>query len=223
MERYVAFLRGMNLGGRRVKNEELRRQFEEMELADVACFRASGNVIFAASGDGEEKLRTRIEAGLADGLGYEVAVFLRSAAELRAIAAYEPFDPGVVADSAGKLQVSLLQKEPEAAVRREVLAMSTDEDRLAIEGRELYWLPSGGLLDSSLDLNAIDALLDRSTRRTKGTIDQIATKHFAGLSLPPAEPADVAATRSRGSSTAPASRRSSGRRRSSARSASAAC
>ena len=30
MNRYVAFLRGMNLGGRRIKNEELRRHFEEM-------------------------------------------------------------------------------------------------------------------------------------------------------------------------------------------------
>jgi hypothetical protein len=57
--------------------------------------------------------------------------------------------------------------------------MSSDEDRLAIEGRELYWLPSGGMLESSLDLDAIDALLGRSTRRTKGTIEQIVAKHFA--------------------------------------------
>jgi hypothetical protein len=56
--------------------------------------------------------------------------------------------------------------------------MSTDADRLAIEGRELYWLPSGGMLDSALDLEAIESLLDRSTRRTKATIEQIAAKHF---------------------------------------------
>lgn len=178
MQRYVAFLRGMNLGGRRIKNEELKRRFGALGLSDVACFRASGNVVFTAERSGETKLRTAIEAGLAQSFGYEVPVFLRGGAELQAIAAYEPFDPDAVEASAGKLQVSLLQGQPKAAVRREVLAMATDADRLAIEGRELYWLPSGGLLDSALDLKAMETLLGLSTRRTKGTIDQIVAKHF---------------------------------------------
>jgi uncharacterized protein (DUF1697 family) len=45
-----------------------------------------------------------------------------------------------------------------------------------IEGRELYWLPSGGLLESDLDLKAIEKLLGADTRRTMGTIEQIAAK-----------------------------------------------
>jgi len=62
-------------------------------------------------------------------------------------------------------------------VRKEVLAMSTEEDWLAIKGRELYWLPSGGTIDSDLDLKAIGSLLGLSTMRTKGTIERIAAKH----------------------------------------------
>ncbi len=178
--RYVAFLRGMNLGGRRVKNEELKRCFGELGLSEVACFRASGNVVFEAQKDGEKRLAALIENGLAEALGYEVPVFLRSGKELRAIAAHEAFDPGVVEASQGKLQVSLLKKKPSAAVRRKALTMATDADRLAIDGRELYWLPSGGMLESTLDLDPIDSLLGLSTRRTKGTIEQIAAKHFAG-------------------------------------------
>ena len=54
MERYVAFLRGMNLGGRRIKNDELRQCFEELDLSDVSCFRASGNVLFASEERDEE-------------------------------------------------------------------------------------------------------------------------------------------------------------------------
>ena len=50
MERYVAFLRGMNLGNRRLKNEELRGEFEALGFAEVATFRASGNVIFGDEG-----------------------------------------------------------------------------------------------------------------------------------------------------------------------------
>lgn len=55
--------------------------------------------------------------------------------------------------------------------------MSTAADRLAIERRELYWLPEGGLSDSELDLKAVAAALGLTTIRTKGTIDQIAAKY----------------------------------------------
>ncbi|MEX2107119.1 MAG: DUF1697 domain-containing protein [Solirubrobacterales bacterium] len=178
MDRYVAFLRGMNLGGRRIKNDELRGEFERLGFADVATFRASGNVIFGSDeGDGEAALASRIESGLGDALGYEVPVFLRGIAEVAAVAAHEPFASELVEASRGKLQVSLLLDEPAAAARRDVLALATDEDRLAIEGRELYWLPSGGILDSSLDLRAIEVALGIDTRRTMGTIHQIAAKY----------------------------------------------
>ncbi len=94
MSRYVAFLRGMNLGGRRIKNEELRRHFEEMGFEEVATFRASGNVIFTSKGrEAEGKLAQRVEAELDKRLSYDVPVFLRSIEEVAAIAAQEPFDP----------------------------------------------------------------------------------------------------------------------------------
>jgi uncharacterized protein (DUF1697 family) len=177
MERYVAFLRGMNLGKRRIKNDELRAEFETLGFADVATFRASGNVIFGADSKSEGALTKTIEAGLGEALGYEVPVFLRSCAEVAAIAAAEPFDPKLVTASKGKLQVSLLLKKPSAAARKKVLALASDEDALALSGREFYWLPSGGLLESDLDLKAIEAALGSDTRRTMGTIEQIASKH----------------------------------------------
>lgn len=179
MSRYVAFLRGMNLGGRRIANEELRAEFEALGFADVATFRASGNVIFAADGETEKALTTRIESGLGEALGYAVPVFLRDCAEVVEIAAREPFAAKLIGASKGKLQVTLLPGKPTAAARRKVLALAGDEDRLAIEGRELFWLPSGGTIDSDLDLKAIDAILGKGTMRTMGTIEQIAAKHCA--------------------------------------------
>lgn len=180
VDRYVAFLRGMNLGGRRIKNEVLRARFEELGFLEVATFRASGNVIFAlkGGGGGEGVLCKRIEEGLSEALGYDVPTFLRSAAEVEEIRAQEPFEASLLEATAGRLQVSILSSAPTAAVRERVLAMASDVDRLSIRGRELYWLPSGGTLDSALDLKAIDAILGRSTMRTKGTVDQIAAKHF---------------------------------------------
>lgn len=177
MATYVAFLRGMNLGNRRIKNDELRGEFEQLGFDGVATFRASGNVVFESEEGDEEALTATIESGLATALGYDVPVFLRSAAEVAAIASHEPFDPDQVAASKGKLQVSLLLTKPAAAARKKVLALAGDEDQLAIRGRELFWLPSGGTLESSLDQKAIAAALGTSTTRTMGTIEQIAAKY----------------------------------------------
>jgi uncharacterized protein (DUF1697 family) len=179
MGSYVAFLRGMNLGGRRIKNEELRAEFETLGLSEVGCFRASGNVVFSADEKSEAKLTKQIEAGLGEALGYEVPVFLRSAAELRAVAAKEPFDAKALKGSKGKLQVTFLKQGPKAAARKRALTLASDDDRLAIEGRELYWLPKGGLSDSELDLKEFAAILGQNTVRTMGTVEQIAAKYFA--------------------------------------------
>ena len=178
MDHWVAFLRGMNLGGRRITNEDLRSHFEALGNEDVATFRASGNVIFVGDAPSEAKLAVRLEDGLRERLGYEVPVFLRSAAELRAIFSHKPFEARYLKASKGKLQIAFLRKKPSASAVDSALAHSSDGDRLAIEGRELYWLPGGGLSDSDLDLEALAAILGPITIRTKGTVDQIAAKYL---------------------------------------------
>lgn len=179
MERFVAFLRGMNLGGRRIKNQELRVHVEDLGFEEVATFRASGNLIFVAEEAAEATVADRLERGLEEALGYEVPVFLRRERELLDISAREPFQPEALAASKGKLQVVLLRESPSAAARRKAMALATEDDRLAAEGRELYWLPSGGISESELDLKALEGVLGATTIRTKGTVDQIAARHFA--------------------------------------------
>jgi len=181
VERYVAFLRGMNLGNRRIKNPELVAHFEAMGLEDVATFRASGNVVFVdPASAAEPKLQERVEAELERRLGYDVAVFLRSAEEVTAIAAREPFDAAAIERAAanrGKPQVVLLGRRPSAKERAAVLALAPEGDLMAIEGRELHWLPTVGLSETTLDTKALDGALGKGTTRTAGTIEQIATKY----------------------------------------------
>jgi uncharacterized protein (DUF1697 family) len=179
MSEYAAFLRGMNVGGHRISNGELGGCFEELGFRDVGTFRASGNVIFTAAAEPEDELSARIEAGLQASLGYEVPVFLRSASEVRAIAAHQPFRTPTIEASKGKPQVAMLSAKPATKARKEILALASDEDRLAFGDRELHWLPSGGILDSALDFKLIGRLLGPMTTRTKGTIEQVAAKYFA--------------------------------------------
>jgi uncharacterized protein (DUF1697 family) len=178
MERYVAFLRGMNLGKRRIKNPELVGHFEAMGLEDVATFRASGNVVFVdPAGETESKLQKRVEKELDERLGYDVAVFLRSAKEVAAIAARDPFPAQAIEASKGKPQVVLLGRKPTAKAKKALGEITPDGDLMAIEGRELHWLPTVGLSETELDTKTLDGALGKGTTRTAGTIEQIAAKY----------------------------------------------
>jgi uncharacterized protein (DUF1697 family) len=180
MPRYAAFLRAINLGrNRTASGAELRAQFERLGFEDVDTFRNSGNVVFEAGREPPARLTRRIEAGLEKGLGFEVAVFVRTGNEVQSIAGAEPFAHSLVEGSKGKLQVSLLSEKPSQRLREQVLALATDADRLAFGDRELYWLPSGGTQRSALDQAAIAKLVGPTTMRTKGTIEQLAAKYFA--------------------------------------------
>ncbi|MGH2989507.1 MAG: DUF1697 domain-containing protein [Solirubrobacterales bacterium] len=181
MAPYAAFLRGVNLGPtRKVRSGELRSVFEALGFRDVDAFQTSGNVVFEADREAAAKLSARIERALESSLGFDVAIFLRTAAEVRAIAEEQPFPRGPVEASKGKLQVMMLAAKPGTRSRKQVLAHATDEDGLAFGNRELYWLPSGGIRDSRLNLKAIEKLLGATTMRTMGTVERMAAKYFAG-------------------------------------------
>jgi uncharacterized protein (DUF1697 family) len=173
--RYAAFLRAVNLGrNRRVTSAQLKSLFEEVGAQDVATFRTSGNVVFEASRDMVRELEGHLEKAL----GHELVIFLRTASEVKEIAARTPFPAKDVERSKGKLQVSLLEKKPSAATQKKALALATDQDRLTFGKRELYWLPSGGTMESELDRNALDKLIGPTTMRTKGTVEQLVAKYF---------------------------------------------
>jgi hypothetical protein len=75
--------------------------------------------------------------------------------------------------------VILMAEKPKASARKTVLALATDRDRLAMRGRELYWLPTAGTQGSDLDQESLGAALGLVTVRTMGTIEQIAAKFLA--------------------------------------------
>src|SRR5436190_15124053 len=159
MPRYAAFLRGINVAGRRATKEQLCACVEGLGYGEVGTFRASGNVLFSAERQSTAAMSTRIEEALERALGYRVAVFLRTQKQMRAIADFEPFESADVRASGGRLQALLLSAGPAAAARKEVLALATAQDRLAFGERELYWLPRGTMRDSALKLRPGEALL----------------------------------------------------------------
>ena len=87
--------------------------------------------------------------------------------------------------ASGKLQVAMLLEPPDASAQATVRKLSSDEDKLAIDATELYWLPSGGISESDLDLKTLSAALGPSTMRTVNTVRRIAAKFLSGGAGPP--------------------------------------
>ncbi len=178
MSRYVAFLRGMNLGRRRIRNDELCAEFVAIGFTNVAAFLASGNMVFDTDERSRVAVVAMIEDRLRESLGYEVPTLLRSADEVSAIANDGPFK-GEFGANGGKPQVMFLARAPDSKVRAQVLGLATEADRLAFDGRELYWLPERGLSTSELKLAFIDKAIGPTTTRTRNTLERLVVKFLA--------------------------------------------
>ncbi|MGH7936891.1 MAG: DUF1697 domain-containing protein, partial [Chthoniobacterales bacterium] len=85
MHRYVAFLRGINLGKRRVPMSQLKTLFEELGFGEVETFIASGNVLFSSKVRDTRKLEAQIARRLEKSLGYQVGTFVRTTEEVASI------------------------------------------------------------------------------------------------------------------------------------------
>jgi uncharacterized protein (DUF1697 family) len=140
MHHYVALLRGINLGNRRIKSDPLRALFEAMKFANVSTFIASGNVIFDSPSRDVAKLEKSIEGFLEQKLGYEVDTFVRTRDEIATVVAFRPFPRADMEAPESTVHVGFWKEPPSAAQARGLLACRTDVDEFCVEGREFYWL-----------------------------------------------------------------------------------
>jgi len=148
-ERYVAFLRAINVGGHVVKMTELRKLFESMHLDGVETFIASGNVVFTSAAKPDRVFEETIEAHLKKHLGYRVETFVRSITELSAIAAYEPFKRADFNLDRATLYVGFLATRPSASSARKLTALRNTNEAFHVHGREFYWVSTVGIGQSA--------------------------------------------------------------------------
>jgi uncharacterized protein (DUF1697 family) len=180
MQRYIAFLRAINVGGHTVKMEQLRGLFADLGFANVETFIASGNVIFEAEGAKPEALEKQIEAHLRQAFGYAVATFIRTPAELAAVASYQPFPPSELEAAGSSLYVGFLPKPPTDEAQRKLLALGNGIDDFHIHQRELYWLARQGMGRSTISGAQLEKALGLpGTLRNITTVRKLATKYPA--------------------------------------------
>ena len=176
-ERYVAFLRAINVGGHVVKMEVLRTLFGDLGFTGVETFIASGNVIFESGSKDRRDMEARIERALQDALGYEVATFIRTVAEVAAIAQCRPFAPSAMA-TAIALNVGLLKGPLPPGGRGALTRLITVIDNFDARGSEVYWICLNKQSESKFT-NAVfeRALKIKATWRGMRTMERLAAKY----------------------------------------------
>ncbi len=174
--RLVAFLRAINVGGHVVKMDKLRSLFTALGLKEVETFIASGNVVFAPGKGSVAALDARIEKRLEKALGYEVATFIRTDAEVASVARYEPFPAKLMALSK-TFCVGFVREPLSAAQKKKVLTLKSDLDDFHVNGREVYWLSRVGQSDSKFNNAVFERAVTRATWRGMKTVNKLVDKY----------------------------------------------
>jgi uncharacterized protein (DUF1697 family) len=138
----IALLRGINVGGNKlVGMAALRELLAGNGYDDVRTYLQSGNVLLSSAAP-PARLERDLEELIADGLGVDLQVFVRTRDELADVIERDPLRD--VVDDPAKYLVSFLSAKPKAAVVRELAALDAEPERFVISGRELYaWHPGG--------------------------------------------------------------------------------
>jgi uncharacterized protein (DUF1697 family) len=182
MPRFIAFLRAINVGGRTVKMDRLRALFADAGFRNVETFIASGNVIFDSPRKTTAGIERKIEGVLREGLGYEVASFIRSPGELQAIVLHGRLSGETTAGTS--VYVAFTRATPSAEAQSKLAALRSEIDDFIVEGREIYWISNTTMSQSTFS----GALLERiigmpATLRNITTVRKLADKYAVGVSL----------------------------------------
>jgi uncharacterized protein (DUF1697 family) len=170
MTRYVALLRGINVGGKNlIRMPALKACFAEQGFADAATYIQSGNVIFGAPGGRRAELVRRIEEMLGDAFGYRASVVLRSDKELRAIVARAPAGFGTQPDRY-RYDVIFLKEPLTAAAALARIGVKDGVDRVSAGRGALYFTRlAARAAESRLSRLAGDPIYQRVTVRNWNT------------------------------------------------------
>lgn len=175
--RCIAFLRGINVSGRKTVNmAELKRAFKELGFDNVITYGQSGNVIFDCTRTNTTKLATRGEESLSESFGFSTNVIIRTQQELEKIINDNPLShrAGVAPD---KLYVTFLLDSPDASALSNLEIKSDAGEQFVIVGKEVYLYCPNGYARTKLNNATFEKKLNTvATTRNWKTINNVVSK-----------------------------------------------
>lgn len=179
--RYVALLRGINVGGNTmIKMAELKRTFESLGLGNVVTYVNSGNLAFdvdkAQPGKGaslEKDLVTVLETAIEKDFGKQIPVMARKQSDISKIIAANPFAGEF--ESHKEMHVLFLREKMPEDKRDQLMEAAPKRERFAVTGREIYCHLPMGVVDSLLGKSFIEKKLKIAvTGRNWRTVEKLA-------------------------------------------------
>jgi uncharacterized protein (DUF1697 family) len=162
---YAALLRGVNVAGKTLVMADLRRWAEAAGFSKVRTYIASGNLLLESE-RGEAEVKQRLESVLAREAGKRIAVFVRSAEELAAVAAANPFT-----DAPGNRVNAIFLDEPPPADAVDRATGRAEDEEIVLGAREIYVrYGSNGMGRSKLRIPSGD----KGTARNMNTVAKLA-------------------------------------------------
>ncbi len=135
--RYVAFHRGINIGGhKKVPMAELRELYESLEFENVKTILNSGNVVFGAVKKTELSIVKEIEDAFQKKFGFESRTMIRAMTNLKKLVDTDPFR-SVSVDKDVRLYVTFLREKQRSHLKLPYRAPGSDLLILQITDREV--------------------------------------------------------------------------------------
>jgi len=150
MTKYIALLRGINVGGKNIiKMSDLKDELSKMGLDNVQTYIQSGNVLFESRKD-ENVLKAEIEEMIDEKFGFHVPVVLRNLQEMNEIVAQCPYSEQEVetAKSQTDREVFYLIFFDEVPSEEEVERFTktkSDKESFQLIGKNMYLLLNDGV------------------------------------------------------------------------------
>jgi uncharacterized protein (DUF1697 family) len=171
MTTYLAFLRGINVGGNKtVSMADLRAMLERLGFEEPRSLLASGNLVFRCAPRSAAALERALQAETRRRIGLEADFLVRTGAEWKAIVAGNPFR-NEARDDPGHLLLMMWKTAPDAGRIRELEAAIPGREDFRAAGRHAYVVYPDGVGRSKFTHALIEKKLGtRGTARNWNTV-----------------------------------------------------
>jgi len=167
--RYVAFLRGINLGStNKISMPRLRELTEGLGYTDVVTYINSGNLILTGT-DNAATIEQRLAKAIADELGLKIDVAVRTPERLATIVAENPCPDG----DPSYVTIAFLTKAAPAEAKRRMAEVATEKEPYVFSGQEVYVHYIQGQGRSKLSARFSDIIGVSATVRTLRTVTKV--------------------------------------------------
>lgn len=152
MSKYIAILRGINVGGKRkILMADLKQLFMKLKFNDITTYIQSGNIIFKTKNiEDNKKLTKLIEKSIVDNYGFEVPVIIRKFDEIENIIFKNPFIKENFAADIERLHVTFLKNIPDKSKLEKIATYDFKPDKFEVIENNIFVFCSGKYSDSKL-------------------------------------------------------------------------